>query len=257
MVERVGADTLGLPGLVRRVGFRLREQQLGRTVSEAAIRAEEVYASLREARAELTFGLRELDELRDTEAVVAATDRTGSRDETMECPYQGLAPYEATDAERFHGREQLVAELLARLAAARFVAVVGASGAGESSLVSAGLLPALRRGDLPGSEAWRAVVMAPGSRPVDAFVDAVSGLRTGSGEPTGSRLVLVVDQAEELFTSASAADRQRFLDMITAAADRADVTMWWSWSLAATSRSLVEHPGLARRCPTPRWSRAR
>ena len=61
----------------------------------------------------------------------------------------------------FHGRERLIAELVARLVQARLLAVVGASGSGKSSAVRAGLLPALAAGVLPGSARWRQVVLTP------------------------------------------------------------------------------------------------
>lgn len=109
------------------------------------------------------------------------------------CPYKGLAAYEATDAGLFHGRDRLVTRLVARLVDAPLVVVSGSSGAGKSSLVRAGLLPALARGALPGSAAWTAVVITPGSSPVDALA-ALPGER-GNGAP----LVLVCDQLEELW----------------------------------------------------------
>ena len=60
-------------------------------------------------------------------------------------PYKGLAAFEPEDAEYFFGREALIEELVARLKERGFLAVVGPSGSGKSSLVRAGLLPALRR----------------------------------------------------------------------------------------------------------------
>ena len=77
------------------------------------------------------------------------------------CPYKGLAAFESTDAELFHGRERLVAELVARMVQGRLLAVVGASGSGKSSIVRAGLLPALAAGVLPGSAGWRQIVVTP------------------------------------------------------------------------------------------------
>ena len=61
-------------------------------------------------------------------------------------PYPGLRPFEADEADLFFGREQQVDGLLKRLSNSHFVAVVGESGAGKSSLVRAGLLPALEAG---------------------------------------------------------------------------------------------------------------
>ena len=67
----------------------------------------------------------------------------------LDNPYKGLRPFDAADAAQFFGRERLVERLLARLgepgARSRFVAVVGPSGSGKSSVVKAGLLPAVRR----------------------------------------------------------------------------------------------------------------
>src|SRR4029077_11014024 len=81
-------------------------------------------------------------------------------------PYMGLASFEVEDAEWFFGRERLVADLIARLAGAPLLAVVGSSGSGKSSAVRAGLIPALSAGVLPGSEGWSTLVMRPGEHPL-------------------------------------------------------------------------------------------
>ena len=83
----------------------------------------------------------------------------GRRRTSTACPYKGLATYQATDAELFHGRDRMVTRLVARLVDAPFVAVSGSSGAGKSSLVRAGLLPALARGALPGNRGVEAIVV--------------------------------------------------------------------------------------------------
>lgn len=101
------------------------------------------------------------------------------------CPYRGLSGYSDDDADLFVGRERLVARLAGLCADHGVVVVTGASGAGKSSLVRAGLVPALRRGALPGSSAWRSVVSSP--------IDVVSVV---TAEPD----LIVVDQAEEMFT---------------------------------------------------------
>jgi hypothetical protein len=84
-------------------------------------------------------------------------------------PYKGLRPFYEADAADFFGREALIGRLLTRLSEgdgmARFLAVVGPSGSGKSSVVRAGLIPALRRGALPGSESWFVIQMLPGPRP--------------------------------------------------------------------------------------------
>ena len=120
------------------------------------------------------------------------------------CPYKGLAPFEVEDAEFFCGRERLVAELVARLADAPLLALVGPSGSGKSSLLRAGLLPALGK---------PAVVLRPGER-------SGSELLADLGRVAPSeRLVIAVDQFEELFASSVAEDeRQAFVDALVEAA---------------------------------------
>ena len=99
------------------------------------------------------------------------------------CPYRGLVPYDVDDAEWFFGRSREVAECLAIVDGTGFVAVVGASGCGKSSLARAGVAPALRR---DGRDV--AVVMPPPTG--DVVLAAI---------PNGA--VLVVDQLEELFVA--------------------------------------------------------
>jgi hypothetical protein len=142
-------------------------------------------------------------------------------------PYKGLRAFGEADAEDFFGRETLVQQLLARLGEggdlSRFLAVVGPSGSGKSSVVGAGLLPALRRGGLPGSENWFIVSMIPGPHPFEELEAAL--LRVAVNPPTSLlaqlkenergllravrrilpaddplELVLVIDQFEEVFT---------------------------------------------------------
>ena len=162
------------------------------------------------------------------------------------CPYRGLLPFGESDADVFYGRERLAAELAekvaARISRGGLVVVTGASGAGKSSLLRAGLLPILARGQqVPGSERWPRIVMTPTKDPLAelaARLAAVGGpdalaVRDGlarhpdqahlaiqsavlaatarrDGEPQASdddadRLVLVVDQFEQVFTLNSGA----------------------------------------------------
>ena len=108
--------------------------------------------------------------------------------------------FEAEDAQWFFGRERLVAELAAHLVTRPVIAMVGASGSGKSSLVRAGLLPALAEGALPGSERWRVVLTQPGAAP-DA--DLRAALPDADADADAGRLLVVVDQLEELFTVCS------------------------------------------------------
>ena len=138
-------------------------------------------------------------------------------------PYKGLRPYQEADAADFYGREALAKQLADRLAESHFVAVVGPSGSGKSSVVRAGLLPLLRQGALPGSENWYVATMTPGSFPleelelalwpvaVDPPPNLLEPLRRDSGgllrtlrrilpDTENGQLLLVIDQFEELFT---------------------------------------------------------
>ena len=81
------------------------------------------------------------------------------------CPFKGLACFDRADAEYFCGRERLVSDLLARLVESTLVGILGPSGIGKSSLLRAGVLPALSAGVLPGSAGWRQVLLRPGEHP--------------------------------------------------------------------------------------------
>src|SRR6187455_542577 len=95
-----------------------------------------------------------------TETAAALTGLAG--------PFPGLRPFESIEEAIFRGRQQHTDELLRRLASHRFLAVVGSSGSGKSSLVRAGLLPALDRGYLTGATSrWRMSVMRPGMTPIE------------------------------------------------------------------------------------------
>jgi DNA-binding SARP family transcriptional activator/WD40 repeat protein len=157
------------------------------------------------------------------------------------CPYKGLAYFESTDAEYFFGRERLVAEMVARVAVERFVGLVGVSGSGKSSLLLAGLCPALQLGALPGSERWVTVLLTPGAEPIERLARALAGGVPGllldlvrarlrddpdaleriardavTATSPGARLVVIVDQFEELFTMCrDDEERRRFVDTLT------------------------------------------
>lgn len=120
------------------------------------------------------------------------------------CPFKGLAPFEAADTEFFFGRERLVDELVGRLADVPVMAIIGPSGSGKSSLLRAGLLPTL---------GLRCVLVRPGERqPAELFAELES-------VSPGERLVLAVDQFEELFAASLAEhERRAFVDALVEAA---------------------------------------
>ena len=160
-------------------------------------------------------------------------------------PYKGLRPFEEADAADFFGRERLVERLLARIGEpgprGRFVAIVGPSGSGKSSVVNAGLLPAVRGGAPTGAAHWFVVTMTPGSQPFEELEAALlriavnppaslleqltagdSGIRRAVRRVLpegGSPLLLVIDQFEELFTQATPATAQAFLDALVGAVE--------------------------------------
>lgn len=158
-------------------------------------------------------------------------------------PYLGLRAFDDGDTDRFFGRERLVSELVAQFAggfiSSRCAIVVGPSGSGKSSVVRAGLVPAIRQGRVPGSDRWFVTTMVPGSDPFEALETAL--LRVAVNPPAslleqlrdGNRgilrsvrrclasdddtVFLVIDQFEELFTGSSADDAAQFLDALAAA----------------------------------------
>src|SRR5438132_6946662 len=92
-------------------------------------------------------------------------------------PYPGLRPFETEQSEFFFGRETQTDELLSRLASSRFVAVIGTSGSGKSSLVRAGLVPALVGGFLGSAGShWHIAVLRPGGDPIGALAEALHGV---------------------------------------------------------------------------------
>jgi len=177
----------------------------------------------------------------DSAAVSTKSDRFGfsstrlkaSRPVQTLCKAEEMTPAPIKDwrclieehAEFFFGRVRDVQRLIEKLKATRFLAVLGASGSGKSSLVRAGLIPALRDGALPQSEGWMICVFKPGSRPLTTLTaqllhvcpgkDSMQNTldQMGNDERTfhlavtlalankpAVRIVWVVDQFEEIFT---------------------------------------------------------
>jgi len=179
------------------------------------------------------------------------------------CPYRGLLPYGQADAAVFFGRDRLTAELAGLLAETGLVVLTGASGAGKTSLLQAGLVPALTRGvQVPGSSSWLRVSITPGTHPltelsgrlaelsghdpdvvrksladapgeahllVGEIVRAAAGHQAdhqerGPGASSDApRLVLIVDQFEEIFADPAdegKPERASFINAVCAAATK-------------------------------------
>jgi tetratricopeptide (TPR) repeat protein len=171
-------------------------------------------------------------------------------------PFQGLQYFDEKDAPNFFGREQLTAQVIGRLQRSRFLVVIGASGSGKSSLVRAGVIPALKAGQRladgsqppPGSPHWAYRTFTPGGHPLDALAaslarqDAlpsqINDLRAELASTAGSlalavqsllaqeakpRLLLVIDQLEEIFTQVrDPAERQAFIDCLVSTSNPDD-----------------------------------
>lgn len=190
---------------------------------------------------------------------------TGEEFDLGVCPYLGLRAFSEEDAPFFFGREALVQQLIQMLMQQSFLAVVGASGSGKSSVVQAGLMAQVRQGkQIPGSDAWWIESFRPGPIPLNALAHRLAstdqerlqlegilyqGLESfvywlrSQPEPM---VVLVIDQFEELFTLALAEDRQNFLDLVLGAIEHAGDR----FKLVITLRSdfvasCLEHSALA------------
>lgn len=168
-------------------------------------------------------------------------------------PYVGLRAFTQEDSHLFFGRDAAIHQLVDMVERHGSLVVVGQSGSGKSSLVRAGLLPALAKGAIPDADTWPAVLMTPGRSPLRALAGAilsatdehpsslaathlaehlaaapselphlVRNLVADHATEAGVRLVIVVDQAEELFTLAPPDEAASLLQALTSMLDRPD-----------------------------------
>ncbi|HEU5377850.1 MAG TPA: TIR domain-containing protein [Ktedonobacteraceae bacterium] len=180
-------------------------------------------------------------------------------------PYRGLLSFRIEDAPFFCGREKLTDEILEKIKhmlharssmnkEQRLLAIIGASGAGKSSLLHAGVLPRLMRGELAGSEAWlilRTLTLYADNNPLDNLADVLCDhlpaqerrsvkdrLNESTSElgfivndilrharrdhsiPSGTYVVLVIDQFEECLKQSTQEGRQQFIKLLVTAATR-------------------------------------
>ncbi len=212
-------------GELARAGLAVAVDEASRVLVDVASRAAGGRSDLSEVEAELAGKVIDLQLVREQARTLAGPVTPARVSTEGICPFKGLASFEPVDAEYFFGRERLVAELVARLVGVGFLGIVGPSGSGKSSLVRAGLLPALAAGVLPGSERWRRLLLRPCDRPLDELRRAlVSGARDPLAEALDAlsddeRLLLAVDQLEELFTACrSEAERTAFSATLARAA---------------------------------------
>jgi Novel STAND NTPase 1 len=244
--------------IVREIDSVLLEQQ-------AVLRVEQ-----ERTREQSLMLLRVLEIVEHSRATPAGLGATGEENPAWQGnPYMGLLPFEERDSPVFYGRTELAGQLVRRLAerlgTGGILLVIGASGAGKSSLLRAGMIPRLAAGALgPGSQRWPRRLIRPTSSPLGelaitladlAGVDSLSVfksllaapdevpllvkqvVRTATGQDpsirrviaddaaavASPRLVLVIDQFEELFTAGedkdtSRAEREAFVAALHAAA---------------------------------------
>jgi WD40 repeat protein len=157
-------------------------------------------------------------------------------------PYKGLRTFQESDSANFFGRDALIKQLIGRYEEPhdyhRFLAVVGASGSGKSSVVKAGLIPTLRNGGIENSDKWFYVEMVPGAQPFEELAAALTSIAVKRPEGLAKRLrqnpqdfaeivdeilpddpesalFLFIDQFEEVFTLVhSEADASAFLELL-------------------------------------------
>lgn len=157
------------------------------------------------------------------------------------CPYVGLDVFEEEDAELFFGREKSVEDLVGRVNGSRTIFITGPSGSGKSSLVRAGLMHALKQGALKtsnvSSERWLYANLTPGRNPIEALASTFSRLKSPElgdyfqknasqpdvlhkcaestlSERKDQRLVLFIDQFEEIFTQLRRDIAETFIQLL-------------------------------------------
>ncbi|MDR4495708.1 MAG: TIR domain-containing protein, partial [Nitrospirales bacterium] len=153
-------------------------------------------------------------------------------------PYRGLQVFDEEHAKWYFGRNGEIQRVLEKLKISRFLAIVGPSGSGKSSLARAGLIPRLREGALPGSDTWPISVLCPGSNPLASLAALLLRIHPAEGmpqtvdslsndprtlhlaaslllsqKPSTARMFLLIDQFEEIFTLCSSEEeRTSFLE---------------------------------------------
>jgi len=137
-------------------------------------------------------------------------------------PYPGLDAFSEEQGMYFHGRDEVIDRLEVKLSSNQFVFIMGSSGSGKSSLINAGLLPRIKRNQNRENEKYVFLSMIPGGNPFTSISQIIDGdflkepetsISTILQESQASKLVIVIDQFEEVFTL-SKQDNTKFFDAI-------------------------------------------
>ena len=161
------------------------------------------------------------------------------------CPYRGLEVFDVEHAPFFFGREALTEWLIVKLRASpsgqenRFLAILGASGSGKSSLARAGLIPAIQRGELVGSAEWLVVILKPGRDPIESLAVALTGLDGARPSPVA---------VQGLMTGLQATENTLHLTTRLTLRDAPPVRGWSCWW---TSSRRFSHSARTRRPARP------
>lgn len=202
-----------------------------------------------------------------------------SRRDRSHCPYKGLEFFDCNseDPKYFFGRDRLVGQLLDQVRTSNFMALVGASGSGKSSVLRAGLLHQLKLGQrITGSDQWQILITRPDANPMKnlaaAFVpkggsqldraealgkatrllkEGATGLQRLVQTSTESRVLLVIDQFEEVFTRCdSIEEREEFFKCLMGALKENNLCLILAIRADFVGKCLEQdYSGLAKRLP--------
>lgn len=145
--------------------------------------------------------------------------------EYIPCPYPGMVPFTEKNAEFFYGREDEILQMIQQVRDQPLLFVIGPSGSGKSSLVFAGLLPQLASRKYFPKDFWQVRQMRPGAQPTKTLRDLLAEDQTQQAElelvvagltnpPPIQRLLLVIDQFEEIFTQNDLAEQTSFFETL-------------------------------------------